>query len=352
MMPTSPQNSSFRSIRAALDANAHETDIADEADLDFWGKLWRSAGYVTTVRGDYVRAVGGTLGGHLTNDDMKAMIAHEEAAQEQALVSGNTREFPDASIVRKRNAAIRPALKDDISLEQEKVIETQEKLIEYARVANLEKARELVHASQEHLARIINGKDQFGWTALHWLSEGDADGAENRVISDRKLDMLKMLLDFKSVINVLSTSNKGNTALVHAIWNGNTRACSLFLKREPRLATIPTQGGWTALHWAVSGTKKRNAAPMPLPNIVQLLLKRAYNVNIDDTTQTGDCALHIACARGFDDIAKTMLLCGANVNTVNLKGQTPLHVAALEVPETESLSPNSSAHYPSPSLKP
>ena len=50
-----------------------------------------------------------------------------------------------------------------------------DKLIEYARIADFEKARELVHAtahrddSKEKLDQLINGRDSFGWTALHWV---------------------------------------------------------------------------------------------------------------------------------------------------------------------------------------
>ncbi len=43
---------------------------------------------------------------------------------------------------------------------------------------------------------------------------------------------------------------------MHAIWNGNVRACELLLKKEPRLPNVPSQGSWTALHWAANGQKK------------------------------------------------------------------------------------------------
>jgi len=30
-------------------------------------------------------------------------------------------------------------------------------------------------------------------------------------------------------------------------------ACQLLLKKEPRLPSVPTQQGFTALHWAANG---------------------------------------------------------------------------------------------------
>ena len=40
---------------------------------------------------------------------------------------------------------------------------------------------------------------------------------------DRKLEILKMLLGYTSVLNLFAKTTKGNTALVHAVWNGNVR---------------------------------------------------------------------------------------------------------------------------------
>lgn len=308
-------NSSFR-LGSLSDAAA--TPIPDESELDYWGKLWRAAGYVPARNGDYVKAPGGVLGAKPTEESIRAMVDTELAEQERWLAE----DTPTSHRAVRQDAGDSRAADDN------------EKLMEYAKIAELDKARELVQATahredqKERLPVVLNGRDRFGWTALHWLAEGNLEESPKTI--ERKLEMIKVLMEHKSVLNLLSKTNKGNTALVHAIWNGNVRVCQLLLKKEPRLATELTQGGWTALHWAVKGQKMRNKTQKAAPNIVQLLLRRQHGVDVNLLTHGGDTALHIACSHGFTDVARMLLTAGASPDIANLERRTPLHIAAAE----------------------
>eukprot|EP01097_Dermamoeba_algensis_P012140 TRINITY_DN98_c0_g1_i6.p1 TRINITY_DN98_c0_g1~~TRINITY_DN98_c0_g1_i6.p1 ORF type:complete len:390 (-),score=120.83 TRINITY_DN98_c0_g1_i6:815-1984(-) len=67
---------------------------------------------------------------------------------------------------------------------------------------------------------------------------------------------------------------------------------------------------------------------------LKALFEKGSNVNVDETDQYGDTALHIAAAKGRYEVAKFLISKKANVNQKNKTGSTPLHKAALrsEVP--------------------
>ena len=77
-------NNSFR-LGSLSDAAA--TPIPDESELDYWGKLWRAAGYVPARNGDYVKAPGGVLGAKPTEESIRAMVDTELAEQERWLAA-------------------------------------------------------------------------------------------------------------------------------------------------------------------------------------------------------------------------------------------------------------------------
>ena len=60
-------------------------DEGEDQELDFWGKMWRAAGYIPAANGNYVRAEGGIVGGKLSDAEMLELIDREVSAQEKAL---------------------------------------------------------------------------------------------------------------------------------------------------------------------------------------------------------------------------------------------------------------------------
>ena len=138
-------------------------DEGEDQELDFWGKMWRAAGYIPAANGNYVRAEGGIVGGKLSDAEMLELIDREVDAQEKALARiGST-----ASSNRSRAtlvAAPGTIFYLNLSLKTPSYTHShvkltelfidpdsldynadQEKLLEFARVADAEKAHQLVH---------------------------------------------------------------------------------------------------------------------------------------------------------------------------------------------------------------
>jgi serine/threonine-protein phosphatase 6 regulatory ankyrin repeat subunit B len=69
--------------------------------------------------------------------------------------------------------------------------------------------------------------------------------------------------------------------------------------------------------------KKRNS--LKIPEVVRELLEHGANVNTADNE--GETPLHIAGWEGHVEVVQELLEHGANVNTADIYGRTPLHVA-------------------------
>jgi len=86
----------------------------------------------------------------------------------------------------------------------------------------------------------IKTKTAFGYQAIHIAADRD------------HMDLMRYLvIDRRDDIDINAQNNSGNTALHHAVCNGNTRIIN-FLLRNNANVNIRDEEGCTALHWAVS----------------------------------------------------------------------------------------------------
>lgn len=192
-----------------------------------------------------------------------------------------------------------------------------------------------VRAAQRllHRGARIDGSPQATGTPLHSASKADATGAARLLLehgaevnsdrsgtplhSTRSVDMAVLLLD--NGADVAAPDDSGKTPLHRT---GNRDVAQLLLKRGADVGARDSDGG-TPLHDA-GGNR----------DIAQLLLERG--ADLEATDGLGNTPLHRAAGtERANDVAELLLQRSAKVDVVNAEGKTPLMVAIEECADWE-----------------
>ncbi|XP_046585001.1 serine/threonine-protein phosphatase 6 regulatory ankyrin repeat subunit A-like isoform X2 [Haliotis rubra] len=149
----------------------------------------------------------------------------------------------------------------------------------------------------------ITMKDRKGQTPLHTL-----------IASTGTTAVLRLLLE-KSNVDVKTADAEGNTVLHLACRTGNDEVIKMLMPRTGNRLTYKetNQQGQTPLHcYAENGCDGK---------ITELLCK-----DVDAKDLQGETALHHAVSKeNKSDVVKALMKLGANLNSTDNKGQTPLH---------------------------
>ena len=151
-----------------------------------------------------------------------------------------------------------------------------------------------------------NLRDLHGWSALHMAAE-----------SKETIEILQLLINNGAYVDELT--NKGNTALALAVLKNSIGSAKVLLhgKADP---SICGDHCWSPLHVAA----ERNYSKM-----AELLC--SFGANLNATNQQGYTPLVISVAKGFEEVAGTLLQNGANPDMQSeLNGWSALHFAAQE----------------------
>ncbi len=124
----------------------------------------------------------------------------------------------------------------------------------------------------------VNGKDDGGWTTLHWAAW-----------HDRK-EIVELLIAKGADVNAKTDNQYGDTPLHKAAWGGQKEMAELLISKGADV-NAKSNGGATPLHMAVNQGEKE---------IAELLIAKGADVNTK--TDDGDAPLDLAAKREIADL--------------------------------------------------
>ena len=142
-----------------------------------------------------------------------------------------------------------------------------------------------------------------------------------RMLKSGRSDLIDFVLDtVKAKPSLIPFRFAGRSLLHFAAAAGCLEVVSLLLKLglDPNLKD---EGDHTPLYAVANGWESNHG-----PEIVQALVQAGADVNANGGV-TRATALHMAARRGFVEIARTLIDCGASLDAKDSKGATPLRRA-------------------------
>jgi ankyrin repeat protein len=141
-------------------------------------------------------------------------------------------------------------------------------------------------------------RDEWGRMLIHWAAENGQTAMVRWLIEDGSM--------------ALWPDSAGKLPLDLAAQNGHTETVKLLLTKLPRTNPPPKT---RAFHTAVKNGHVETA---------QFLLARKADVNAKDGLEMQRSALHLAAARGLDEMIRLLLDHGADLEAADLRDQTAL----------------------------
>jgi ankyrin repeat protein len=152
----------------------------------------------------------------------------------------------------------------------------------------------------------VNAKDEDGETALMFAANGSAEIA-------------RFLIANGADVNI--QMDDGWTALMQAVFRGNAGIAGLLLDAGADVNNRSVNG-WTALMAAITPASFRGN-----PGLVELLIGKGADLDAS-MTENGQAPLHLALFSEEPEIAKMLVVAGADINLRMKSGTTPLMAAA------------------------
>jgi ankyrin repeat protein len=184
-----------------------------------------------------------------------------------------------------------------------------------------------------------NRVEAIGYTALAWIVRDGTYGIDY-ANKDKVVDIVKLLLKHGAdpnfrMMNPKSTTSTdisltGATPLVLAAETNNTAAVKALMEggADPKATTVQgTNAVMMAAGAAVSVQHMRNPEERAMAiDTVKLLIEQG-GVDVNAVGQYGWTALHAATYQGMTDVMSYLISKGADVNQMDVFGQTPLSIS-------------------------
>ncbi|MCB9493023.1 MAG: ankyrin repeat domain-containing protein [Epsilonproteobacteria bacterium] len=175
-------------------------------------------------------------------------------------------------------------------------------LLVAAKQGDLQAMKELLARGNVH----VNSSDYSGQTALHYA------------VMQRRNDMVALLLALEPDLN--RADWKKRTPLHYACMLGLSEIFRLLVYTGRANLSLQDEKGYTPLHYAV---KKNNTSILQVLNEIC----SHYNPYIDVVDKRGRTLLHLACLKGYEDMAVLLIKSGAGKDNRTKSDNTPLHLA-------------------------
>ena len=181
----------------------------------------------------------------------------------------------------------------------------------------------------------INAVDIEGWSALSYaVNNGDIEIAklllENKAkikdelliaikspIVESSINMMKLLIENGANINY--TDENGFTPLNIAIESGDMELTKFLITNGANVNSL-MQDGVSLIGYAIAQNNM---------DLLQMLIENGANVNNTNGDSWADTPLKTASRLGLDNVVRILLTRNADINAVDMNGNTALHTAAL-----------------------
>ena len=181
----------------------------------------------------------------------------------------------------------------------------------------------------------INAVDIEGWSALSYaVNNGDIEIAklllENKSkikdelliaikspIVESSINIMKLLIDNKANINY--TDENGFNPLNIAIESGDMELTKFLIKNGANVNSL-MQDGLSLIGYAIAQNNM---------DLLQILIENGANVNYTNGDSWANTPLQTASRLGLDNVVRILLTRNADINAVDMNGNTALHTAAL-----------------------
>lgn len=181
----------------------------------------------------------------------------------------------------------------------------------------------------------INAVDIEGWSALSYaVNNGDIEIAklllENKAkikdelliaikspIVESRINIMKLLIDNKANINY--TDEDGFNPLNIAIESGDMELTKFLITNGANVNSL-MQDGISLIGYAIAQNNM---------DLLQILIENGANVNYTGGDSWADIPLMTASRLGLDNVVRILLTRNADINAVDMNGNTALHTAAL-----------------------
>lgn len=181
----------------------------------------------------------------------------------------------------------------------------------------------------------VNSVDFEGWSALSYaVNNGDIEIAKllltNKAkikgelllaikspIVESRIDMMKLLIDNKANINY--ADEDGFNPLNIAIESGDMELTKFLITNGANVNSL-MQDGVSLIGYAIAQNNM---------DLLQILIENGANVNNTNGDSWTDTPLKTASRLGLDNVVRILLTRNADINAVDMNGNTALHTAAL-----------------------